>query len=184
MIERLIAEAEGAEPARADRARPRVATQAPSAPRSRRPPQARSTAAALQPQPFAPDRMAAAKAVETALGGAGQETPASSGSPTASTTTSRRALCRAARRSSRGRQLAVVEQQPGQEPLGTVGAASAATASSKPRCCARRRPARAASLHAMFGARRSGWARRRSSSTPGETRALHASICRWSCAIR
>jgi uncharacterized protein DUF4159/aerotolerance regulator-like protein len=70
MIERLIAEAEG-------QSRPVLiaptahATKAVSL-KIEAPVAARSTAAAVQPQPFAPERMATAQAIATALGGADQ----------------------------------------------------------------------------------------------------------------
>jgi hypothetical protein len=70
MMERLIAEAEG-------QGRPVLiaptahATKAVSL-KIEAPVAARSTAAAVQPQPFAPDRMATGQAIASALGGAGQ----------------------------------------------------------------------------------------------------------------
>ena len=70
MIERLIAEAEG-------QSRPVMivatasATKSPAA-KIEAPGAARSTAAAIQPQPFAPDRPAAAEAIVRALGGAAE----------------------------------------------------------------------------------------------------------------
>src|SRR5262249_58193214 len=70
MIERLIAEAEG-------QSRPVLiaptahATKAVSL-KIEAPVAARSTAAAVQPQPFAPERMTTAQAIATALAGAGQ----------------------------------------------------------------------------------------------------------------
>jgi hypothetical protein len=72
MVERLITEAEG-------QSRPVVIVPTASASKTvsvrvEAPTAARSTAAALQPQPFAPDRMAAAQAVTTALAGAGGAT--------------------------------------------------------------------------------------------------------------
>jgi len=65
MIERVIAEAEGQ-----NRAVVVVPTASPvktATARIEAPGEARSTAAALQPQPFAPDRLAAVKVLETAL---------------------------------------------------------------------------------------------------------------------
>ncbi len=66
MIDRVIAEAEG-------KSRPVVIVPTASTAKSftariEAPAEARSTAAALEPQPFAPDRLAAAGALETALG--------------------------------------------------------------------------------------------------------------------
>ena len=68
MIERLIAEAEG-------QSRPVMIVPTANAAKAisakvEAPAAARSTAAAVQPQPFAPDRMAAAQAITNALGGA------------------------------------------------------------------------------------------------------------------
>jgi hypothetical protein len=70
MIERLIAEAEG-------QSRPVLIAPTAHATKAitlkiEAPVAARSTAAAVQPQPFAPERMATAQAITTALGGAGQ----------------------------------------------------------------------------------------------------------------
>src|SRR6185312_2440340 len=70
MIERLIAEAEG---------QSRLLLIAPTANATKSinlkveaPAAARSTAAAIQPQPFSPDRMATAQAITNVLGGAGE----------------------------------------------------------------------------------------------------------------
>ena len=73
MIDRVIAEAES-------HSRPVVVVPTASAAKAvtariEAPAEARSTAAALEPQPFAPDRLAAVKALETALEGAPKGSP-------------------------------------------------------------------------------------------------------------
>src|SRR6185312_7646020 len=68
MVDRVIAEAEGK--SRAVVIVPTASTAKSFAARIEAPSEARSTAAALIPQPFAPDRLGAAGALETALAGA------------------------------------------------------------------------------------------------------------------
>jgi len=68
MIDRIIAEAEGQ--SRPIVVVPTASTAKTTPARIEAPSEARSTAAALTPQPFAPDRLAAAAALETALSGA------------------------------------------------------------------------------------------------------------------
>src|SRR5262249_38154995 len=70
MIERLIAEAEGQ--SRPVLIAPTASTTKAINLRIEAPSSARSTAAAMQPQPFAPDRKATAQAIATALTGSGQ----------------------------------------------------------------------------------------------------------------
>ena len=183
MIERLIAEAEAQSrpvvivpTASADQERSASSIEAPAA--------ARSTAAALQPQPFAPDRMARAAAHSTtalarAPGDASivwlsrRHRPRRQGAR----------VCRPARGARRAARFAVVETRPGQEALGAVGRRRPAAASSKRRCCAPR-AARATARCMPSRRAASASARRRSRSAPARRDALAPSTCRSSSATR
>jgi hypothetical protein len=116
MVERLLTEAEG-------QGRPVMI--APTATAAKRvtlkieaPAQARSTAAAIQPQPFAPDRMATAQAIAGGLQGAGEATVVWLADGIDHDGTAR---AFAEKLQQLGR-LAVVETKPGQESLGVSAA--------------------------------------------------------------
>ena len=121
MIERLIAEAEGqnrpvliAPTAHATKA-VTLKIEAPVA--------ARSTAAAVQPQPFAPERMATAQAITTALDGAGQASVLWLADGIDHDGSARDFVDKLA--SLAGGKLSVVETRPGQEALAAVAAVAA-----------------------------------------------------------
>ena len=121
MIERLIAEAEG-------QSRPVLiaATASPTKTISAKveaPAAARSTAAAMQPQPFAPDRMATAHAVAAALAGSGQASIVWLADGVDHDGTAREFADRLS--SLAGGKLSVVETRPGQEALGVVAGVAA-----------------------------------------------------------
>jgi hypothetical protein len=116
MIERLIAEAEG-------QSRPVMiaATANPTktiGAKIEAPAAARSTAAAIQPQPFAPDRTATAKAIADALAGSGQASIVWLADGIDHDGTTREFADRLSTLS--GGRLSVVETRPGQEALGAV----------------------------------------------------------------
>jgi hypothetical protein len=121
MIERLIAEAEG-------QSRPVMivatasATKSPAA-KIEVPGAARSTAAALQPQPFAPDRPAAAEAIVRALGGAGEASIVWLSDGIDHDGTARAFSDRLA--ALPGARIAVVETRAGHEALGTSATVTA-----------------------------------------------------------
>jgi hypothetical protein len=116
MIERLIAEAEG-------QSRPLliVPTANPTKALSLKievPATARSTAAAIQPQPFAPDRQGAAQAITTVLSGAKEPVFVWLADGVDHDGTAREFAEKLSALS--GGKLSVVETRPGQEPMGTV----------------------------------------------------------------
>ena len=163
MIERLIAEAEG-------QSRPVMIVPTASAAKSigrkiEAPAAARSTAAALQPQPFAPgSRGGRRRRSRGALGGAA-ERQRRLADATASTTTARRARSPTGCAALAGGGFAVVETRPGQEALG----ASAGVGQRRPaRGAGAARRGRGAQRRRCMPCRRaaSGSARRRSRSTP------------------
>jgi hypothetical protein len=121
MIERLIAEAEG-------QSRPVLIAPTAHATKAitlkvEAPVAARSTAAAVQPQPFAPERMATAQAITTALGGAGQASVVWLADGIDHDGSARDFADKLA--SLAGGKLAVVETRPGQEALAAVAAVAA-----------------------------------------------------------
>jgi len=116
MVERLIAEAEG-------QSRPLLIVPTASAAKSlsskiEAPAAARSTAAAIQPQPFAPDRPAAAQAIATALAGASQASVVWLADGVDHDGNARAFADRLSELA--GGRLSVVETRPGQEALGAV----------------------------------------------------------------
>ncbi|HSR80171.1 MAG TPA: BatA domain-containing protein, partial [Hyphomicrobiaceae bacterium] len=121
MMERLIAEAEG-------QGRPVLiaptahATKAVSL-KIEAPVAARSTAAAVQPQPFAPERMATAQAIATALGGASQASVVWLADGVDHDGSAREFADRLS--SLAAGKLAVVDTRPGQEALAAVAAVAA-----------------------------------------------------------
>jgi hypothetical protein len=121
MIERLIAEAEG-------QSRPVLiaptahATKAVSL-KIEAPVAARSTAAAVQPQPFAPERMATAQAIATALSGASQASLVWLADGVDHDGTAREFADKLS--SLAAGKLAVVDTRPGQEALAAVAAVAA-----------------------------------------------------------
>src|SRR5262245_2869859 len=116
MIERLIAEAEG-------QSRPLLIVPTANAAKAlslkiEAPASARSTAAAVQPQPFAPDRMAAAQAIATALGGAAEPVVIWLADGIDHDGKAREFADKLATLA--GGRLSVVDTRPGQEALGAV----------------------------------------------------------------
>ena len=178
MIERLIAEAEG-------QSRPLLIVPTANATKAislkiEAPAAARSTAAAVQPQPFAPDRMATAQAIAAALSGAGRGL----GRVARRRHRPRRHRARL-RRQARGlarRQLSVVETRPGQEALGAVAGVAPADASTR-RCCGPR-AARASARCTPCPRAASAWARPRSRSVPARRARSPPSTCRSSSGTR
>ena len=116
MIERLIAEAEG-------QSRPLLIVPTANAAKAlslkvEAPAAARSTAAAVQPQPFAPDRMAAAQAIATALAGAADPVVVWLADGIDHDGKAREFADRLSALA--GGRLSVVDTRPGQEALGAV----------------------------------------------------------------
>ena len=121
MIERLIAEAEG-------QSRPLLIAPTANATKAislkiEAPAAARSTAAAVQPQPFAPDRAATAQAIATALSGAGPASVVWLADGVDHDGSARDFAEKLA--SLAGGKLSVVETRPGQEALGAVAGVAA-----------------------------------------------------------
>ena len=149
------------------------------------PAEARSTAAALEPQPFAPDRLAAVKALETALEGAPEGSPSivwlSDGidhdGKAAETAQRLKALAEAAT-------FAVVDDGRGGEALG-VSAGIGQSGKLDAQRAARRTAARAAASCTPISARgqRLGEAPFTLSAGGAQPRPFHSS-CRSSCATR
>ena len=121
MIERLIAEAES-------QSRPLLIASTANATKTiaqkiEAPAAARSTAAAMQPQPFSPDRMATAQAIANALSGASEVSVVWLADGVDHDGTARAFADRLASLS--GGKLSVVETRPGQEALGAVAGVAA-----------------------------------------------------------
>jgi len=121
MIERLIAEAEG-------QSRPLLIAPTANATKAinlkvEAPAAARSTAAAVQPQPFAPDRAATVQAIATALSGAGPASIVWLADGIDHDGTARDFADKLV--SLGGGKLSVVETRPGQEALGAVAGVAA-----------------------------------------------------------
>jgi hypothetical protein len=121
MIERLIAEAEG-------QSRPVLIAPTAHATRAvslkiEAPVAARSTAAAVQPQPFAPERMATAQAIATALSGASEASLVWLADGVDHDGTAREFADKLS--SLAAGKLAVVDTRPGQEALAAVAAVAA-----------------------------------------------------------
>ncbi len=180
MIDRIIAEAEG-------KSRPVVVVPTASTAKSftariEAPAEARSTAAALAPQPFAPDRLAAAGALDIALAGAKGGTSIVWLSDDIDHDGKAAEAADKLRGLAQGGTFAVIEDGGSTEPLG-VAAGIGQSGKLEARVL---RPRAAHVTASCMPSRRAGKAlpKRRSHLPSAQARRPCRSICRSSCAIR